>query len=116
MEVTFSDKTLKKNIETIDDALNKVCSLRGVYFNWNPDSVADKGLDMSKRFMGCIAQEVQEVIPEVVVVAPQDNKTLTVGYGALVGVLIEAIKQLADDNKKLKEQVDKITKSLILSQ
>jgi hypothetical protein len=75
----FSDERLKTNIRTVDNALDKVSNMRGVYF--------DKD---GKASVGVIAQEVEKVIPEVVL----DGEYKSVAYGNLVGVLIEAIKEL----------------------
>jgi Chaperone of endosialidase len=79
----YSDQRLKNDIKTIEDALDKVRKLRGVsYVNANTGEPS----------IGVIAQEVKEVIPEVV----QDNGgLLSVAYGNLVGVLIEAVKELS---------------------
>ena len=79
----YSDAKIKKNIVTIHDALNKVKAMRGVlYTNINTDVDG----------VGVIAQEMLEVCPQVV----QDNNgMLSVAYGNLVGVLIEAIKELS---------------------
>ena len=90
-EVTVSsDVRFKSNIETIDSALDKVKAMRGVYF--------DK---KDKRSVGVIAQEMQEVMPEVVVTDDTEDKHLSVAYGNLVGVLIEAVKELSDKVEKL---------------
>ena len=90
-EVTAtSDVRLKSNIETINGALDKVKAMRGVYFDKN-----------DKRSVGVIAQEMQEVMPEVVVTDDTEDKHLSVAYGNLVGVLIEAVKELSDKIEKL---------------
>ena len=79
-EVTAtSDERLKSDIKTIDNALDKVMSMRGVTYTMQ----AEKGT-------GVIAQEVEKILPEVVV----DNEYKSVAYGNMVGVLIEAIKEL----------------------
>tara|TARA_R100001443_G_scaffold20635_2_gene32781 strand:+ start:5041 stop:7017 length:1977 start_codon:yes stop_codon:yes gene_type:complete len=79
-EVTAtSDERLKSDIQTIDNALDKVMNMRGVTYTMQ----AEKGT-------GVIAQEVEKVLPEVVV----DNEYKSVAYGNMVGVLIEAIKEL----------------------
>ena len=79
-EVTAtSDERLKSDIQTIDNALDKVMKMRGVTYTMQ----AEKGT-------GVIAQEVEKVLPEVVV----DNEYKSVAYGNMVGVLIEAIKDL----------------------
>ncbi len=90
-EVTVSsDVRFKSNIKTIDSALDKVKAMRGVYFDKN-----------DKRSVGVIAQEMQEVMPEAVVTDDTEDKYLSVAYGNLVGVLIEAVKELSDKVEKL---------------
>jgi hypothetical protein len=80
-----SDIRFKKDIITIDDALSKVLSLRGVTFNWiNPEN--------PKRMMGMIAQEVIGVVPELVFQNPTDGY-YGISYGETSGLLIEAIKE-----------------------
>jgi len=88
----FSDRSLKKNVSTIEDALQKVNNLRGVSFEMI--SNGDKNI-------GVIAQEVQAVIPEVVL---DNNGILSVAYGNLVAVLIEAVKELSAEVKELKSK------------
>jgi cytoskeletal protein CcmA (bactofilin family) len=85
----YSDERLKSDIVTIPDALDKVCKLRGV--NFTKDGEASTGV---------IAQEVQKVIPEVVL---QGDEYLSVAYGNLVGVLIEAVKELKAEVETLKK-------------
>ena len=93
-EVTVSsDVRFKSNIKTIDSALDKVKAMRGVYF--------DKHGAEDRRSVGVIAQEMQEVMPEVVVTDDTEDKHLSVAYGNLVGVLIEAVKELSDKVEKL---------------
>jgi hypothetical protein len=83
----FSDERLKTNICTIDSALDKVVALRGVSF------VKD-----GRSSIGVIAQEVEKVIPEVV----HDGEYKSVAYGNLVGLLIEAIKELKSELDEIK--------------
>ncbi len=91
-EVTAtSDVRLKSNIETINGALDKVKAMRGVYFDKN-----------DKRSVGVIAQEMQKVMPEVVVTDDTEDKHLSVAYGNLVGVLIEAVKELSEEVSELR--------------
>jgi hypothetical protein len=91
-----SDIRLKSNIETIDSALDKVKAMRGVYF--------DRHDDKATRAVGVIAQEMQEVMPEVVVTDDTEDKHLSVAYGNLVGVLIEAVKELSDKVEELEDR------------
>lgn len=88
----FSDVCLKKDIDTIDNALEKVKNLRGVFFNRKDNNV--------DRQTGVIAQEVEKVLPEVVRETKDEKKIKSVAYGNMVGVLIEAIKEL---NAKVEE-------------
>jgi len=84
----FSDERLKTDIKTIDNALNMVADMRGVYFN--KDGAAGTGV---------IAQEIQNILPEVV---HDKQEFLSVAYGNMVGVLIEAIKELKKEVEALK--------------
>jgi len=84
-----SDLRLKSNIEQITGALGKVSALRGVAFDME-----------NARRIGVIAQEVQNVVPEVVSTTEQGY--LAVSYGNLVGLLIEAVKELSAEVAELK--------------
>lgn len=90
----YSDRRLKDNIQVVSDALSKVQALNGVTFTRK--DLADK----DKRYVGLIAQEVQAVIPEAVTVHGDENETLAVDYQGLVGLLVEAVKDLAQQVKK----------------
>jgi hypothetical protein len=81
----YSDIKLKENITTIDSALDKTLNLRGVYYT-------RKDKEDKTRKVGVIAQEIQEVLPEVV--RSDDSDTLSVDYGNITALLIEAIKEL----------------------
>lgn len=89
----FSDKRLKKNITTIDSkqSLDKVLQLSGVTFEWK--DAPERG-----ERLGLIAQQVEEIVPQVVTESPRvDDMTKTykqVDYEALVPLLIESIKEL----------------------
>jgi hypothetical protein len=106
-----SDERLKDFKGKIDNALDKVDQLNGYYFEWN--DVA-KNLDGGKSFkegveVGVSAQEIEKVLPEVVTEAPivkienLDVDYKTVYYDKIVPLLIEAIKELRAEVKKLKE-------------
>lgn len=92
--VSSSDARLKSNVAVIGDALSKVQALTGVTFTM----VGSDG-----RQMGLIAQEVQAVAPEAVVEA---EGILRLAYGNLVGLLIEAIKDLKQELDHMKECLD----------
>jgi hypothetical protein len=95
-----SDARLKENLEVIPDALAKVQSLTGYTFNWNDKQDA---YEAGKRDVGVIAQDVEVVLPEVVV-----DRELTgykaVNYEKLVPLLIEAIKELKAEIDELKNK------------
>ena len=94
----YSDIKLKENIEVIPNALDKVKQIRGVTFTRNDQE--DKDL----RHAGVIAQEVEKVLPEVV--GYDENKDIkTVSYGNMVGLLIEAVKELKQEVDDLKAQL-----------
>ena len=90
----FSDARLKDNVETIPNALETVCAMRGVTFTRNDNN--------DQPGTGVIAQEMQEVFPVVVKENNDENNTLSVSYGNLVGVLIESIKELKTEIDTLK--------------
>ena len=98
-----SDERLKENIETIPNALDKVCKLRGVTFDWKDDCI-DKGfMPTMKHETGVLAQNVAEVIPDAAVPAPFDDDYLTVKHEKIIPVLIEAIKELKAEIEELKK-------------
>jgi hypothetical protein len=85
----FSDMRIKHDIQTIEGALAKVSDMRGVYFKRNNGEAGT----------GVIAQEIENILPEVV----KDGEYKSVAYGNMVGILIEAIKELKAEVEKLKE-------------
>jgi len=85
-----SDERLKKNIEPLKAALEKVVSLNGVSYEWKADVNNDRGFSKGRE-IGLIAQEVETVLPELVHTDSKGYKSLT--YDRLVPVLIEAIKE-----------------------
>ena len=86
----FSDERLKDNIETIENGLAKVNELRGVSYSKD-----------NKKSIGVIAQEVEKVLPEIVITGKTEEKLKSVDYGRLTAVLIEAIKELEARVKEL---------------
>ena len=100
-----SDSRLKRNVTRIEDALGIVSRLRGVRFDWRDDEFPEKNLDGGRK-IGLIAQEVEEVLPEVVS-SPEDGyKSLE--YANLVAVLVEAVKELETRNSTLEARLDEL--------
>lgn len=95
---SVSDRRKKQNIEPITNALNKVMSIGGYTFNYYNDD---------RRMTGVIAQELLEVLPEVVYETedPENNSMqYAVRHGNIVGLLIEAIKELKAEVEELKNK------------
>jgi len=93
-----SDVRLKNNVVTIDNALDKVENLRGVYFEWN-----DKENHILGRQMGFIAQEALPVIPEVV---DKAGEYYGMDYASINALLVEAIKELKAQNDSLRARIE----------
>ena len=98
------DRRLKKNIENLEGSLAKVKQLRGVSYNW-------KDANKPEDRIGFIAQEVEEIIPEVIFTRPDGMKAI--GYGDITAILAEAIKELSakvdaleKENQQLKAKAD----------
>ena len=94
----YSDARLKTDIHTINDALSICGKLRGVSYKWIKDG---------KASIGVIAQEIEEVLPEVVLTQQVKDPTgetevKSVDYGKIVGVLINAINELKEEVEELK--------------
>ena len=91
----YSDVRLKTNIETLTNALEKVLSLRGVSYNRTD-------IDTERTHIGVIAQEIEQILPEVI--SENENGIKSVSYGNIVGILIEAIKELKKQLDDVKSQ------------
>lgn len=91
-----SDVNLKTEIHNIEDAIAVINQIRGVRFKW-------KDLDVPS--VGVIAQEVEEILPELISTRA-DNGTKSVNYNGLVGVLIEAVKELSVRVEHLESQLN----------
>lgn len=90
-----SDRRLKKNINSLVGALNKVEQLRGVSYNWKDENKPENRV-------GFIAQEVEKIIPEVVFTRPDGMKAI--GYGDITALLAEAVKELSAKVKALEKE------------
>jgi hypothetical protein len=90
-----SDRRLKQNIKPLTDTLSKLDQLRGVSFEWN-HLATSMGHKEGQKAIGMIAQEVQKVYPELVIVAPEHDgrRYLSIDYEKFTAVLLQAIKEL----------------------
>tara|TARA_B100000963_G_scaffold284587_1_gene253382 strand:+ start:5115 stop:6128 length:1014 start_codon:yes stop_codon:yes gene_type:complete len=94
----FSDKRLKTDVSPILNALEKVKQMQGVYYKRND-------VENAKQQVGVLAQDMEPVLPEVVLTADDAMETKSVDYGKLTAVLIEAVKDLSYEVTQLKQQI-----------
>jgi hypothetical protein len=113
-----SDKRLKTNVQPIDNAVSKVLKLTGITYTWNELANKLVGYNTEKRVAGLFAQDVEEVLPEAVKLAPFDTgdqgesksgeNYKTVQYEKLVPLLVEAIKEQQQQITQLRELVNQL--------
>jgi hypothetical protein len=92
---TISDARLKTNIQVIGDPLKKVLQINGVSFNW---------VENNKPSLGVIADNIQEILPELVT----STNPKSVNYNGLIGLLIEVVKQQQDQINSLNDRISKL--------
>jgi hypothetical protein len=100
----YSDDRLKTKTGNIQNALEKVLALDGFHYHANETAVA-LGYDASQQHVGLSAQQVQAVLPEVVVPAPIDPQYMTLHYERIVPLLVEAIKEQQKQIEELKAKL-----------
>ena len=91
---SLSDRALKTNIQVIDNPIEKIMKIDGVSFNWKATN---------KPSLGVIADNVQDIIPDIV----SDTSPKSVNYNGLVGLLIEVVKNQQDQIDELRGLIDK---------
>ena len=93
---TVSDERQKDNIKTIDGALDKVNRIKGVTFDWKKTGEASAGV---------IAQDIEKILPSIVKTKElrEQGDYKTVEYDGLVGLLIEAVKELSSKVEELEK-------------
>jgi hypothetical protein len=99
-----SDIRYKKNIRSVENALDKVKALRGVYFNWNQNDYPDRQFGSNVE-LGFIAQEVEKIVPEIVTKDKTKEEYRSVKYDKLVALLVEAIKEQQKQIDSLKVEM-----------
>lgn len=124
--LNLSDKRLKKNITTLSGSLEKILSLRGVEYNFDKTNYPDIDLDENEKQIGFIAQEVEEIFPEMVKDAKissspereasgmKDQRNIydvkAVSYSTLIPVLVEAIKEQQEIIESLESRIAELEK------
>jgi hypothetical protein len=107
-----SDERAKVNIIKLESSLDKILSLKGVSFDWNSEVVPTLAAEQHRQ-IGLIAQEVEEIVPEVVNVEKVEGQELkSVRYENLVALLIEGMKEQQDQINSLKETVQELSTKL----
>jgi hypothetical protein len=96
-----SDRNLKQNIVNIDNSLDKVSKLNGVYYNWTKEALEKNKHLVDEKEVGVIAQDVEAVLPELV--ATREDGSKAVRYERLCAVLIESVKELKKEIEELKK-------------
>jgi hypothetical protein len=92
-----SDINLKENIQKIDNPIGKIIKIDGVRFDWKSDN---------KPSMGVIAQNIAEVLPELV----SGEESKTVNYNGIIGLLIECVKTQQEQIDELNRRLDELSK------
>ena len=92
---TLSDRRVKENIETIKEPLDKISKIRGVDFTF---------INSGKKSTGIIAQEVEQVFPHLI----SGSFPKSVNYNGLIGLLVESVKELKEENQNLKRRIEKL--------
>ncbi len=107
-----SDQRFKKDINTLPNALSKVLQMRGVSYFWKQEDFKERNFSSTKQ-MGFIAQELEQIIPDVILTMEDGYKA--VDYSKITALLTEAIKdqqkiidELRNKNQKLESRLDKI--------
>jgi len=93
----FSDKRLKTDISNIENGLDKVMQMQGVQYKRND-------VENAQQQIGVLAQDMEAILPEVVLTADDEMQTKSVDYGKITAVLIEAIKELKAEIDELKRK------------
>lgn len=101
----LTETKVKTNIETVEGALDKVSDLRGVTYDMKRDEYPELRFS-DKRQLGFLAEEVAEVVPEVVLQNGDNLKS--VDYGRLTPLLVEAIKELRQQNEQLMRRIERL--------
>lgn len=101
-----SDARLKKDIQPLDNSLEKIAQLSGYHYHWKKDNTD------ARLQTGVIAQEVQKVMPELV--TTNDNGDLTVNYNGITPYLIEGMKEQQKTIEDMKALIDKLTSRITL--
>lgn len=108
--VLTSDERFKKEIMRIDNSLQKVLNLNGVYFNWRTNEFPNRPFSTARQ-IGFIAQNVEKVLPEAVYTDEKGFKS--VSYSNINALLVEAIKEQQNEIQKQEEEIEDLKSRLL---
>jgi hypothetical protein len=107
-----SDERLKTNVRQVEGALDKLERVRGVAFEGaETESPYALGGPPGQPSIGVVAQEVEEVFPELVSIYEHEHEYKAVNYDGLTGVLIEAVKELKAQNEALRSRIEALERA-----
>ena len=104
-----SDRRFKRDIQPITDATTLVAGLRGVRYRWRQEAYPERQFPTGPQY-GLVAQEVEKVLPEIVHRNAADERS--VNYEALIPLLLEAIKELQQEQVQLRAEIDQLKQNL----
>ncbi len=104
-----SDRRYKKDVQTIGDAAETLLRLRGISYSWRQDEYPAMKFD-DQTHLGFVAQEIKDLVPGVVLV--DDNGNMSVDYGRITPLLVEAVKGQQGQIKELNAQIADLREAL----
>jgi hypothetical protein len=105
--VSLSDARYKKDVQPLDNALDKIRALNGVSYHFRKNEFPDINFD-DRLHIGLLAQDVQKVLPDAVFT--DSNGFYGVDYNTMIPLLIEAVKELSRQNEELKKEIEGLKK------
>jgi Chaperone of endosialidase len=108
--VNASDLRFKRDFSSIENPLDKIQKINGMYYYWKKDAFKSFGFDDRKQ-VGFIAQDLEKIFPEVVITDSEGYKS--VDYAKLTPLLVEALKELKKENSSLMNRLEKIENLLL---
>jgi hypothetical protein len=107
----LSEARLKKDVEPIENGLNKVMALHTITFNWNKTINPELNLD-DRNHIDFMAQELEAVLPQVISTGHDAIQTKSVAYGDVVPVLAKAIQEQQSEIESLKKELEELRKMI----
>jgi len=117
-EVSISDRRVKQNIQPISDPIGKIMRLNGVSYDINPsthpyfNNTEKYSLEETRDHLGFIAQELKEVLPELVIYDETSDYYAVKNYEQLLPVIVEAIKQQQREKQAMQQHIETLEQRL----